>query len=218
LSSIGGSNKLFLAAFRGRTSRVKIRFLILLKICIVLAGVFLWLSQESRANAAEFFGTGANDVTMVEYDGLTPAAQVHVARMFIDYERHGFFRIGLLPIPVVENVQIQIQSAGCLTNAMFALHSWNQPSVGAERLELRNLEIRLLGEKQPRLSAASARVGKDGVLELSAVSVFNTTGQQTSIPKAVLQAAGSSAGWLHWNANGHPQELFLFKPTSDKTP
>jgi hypothetical protein len=76
----------------------------------------------------------------------------------------------------------------------------------------------LFGEKQPRLFAASARVGQDGILELSTVSVFNATGQQTSIPKAALQVAGSSAGWLRWNFDGHPQELFLFKPTSDKTP
>jgi hypothetical protein len=138
--------------------------------------------------------------------------------MFIDYERHGFFRIGLLPIPVVENVQIQIQSADCLTNALFGLHSWSQPSIGASRLELRNLEIKMFGEKEPRLSAASARVGQDGVLELSAVSVFNATGQQTSIPKAALQAAGSSAGWLRWNSDGHPQEIFLFKSTLAKSP
>lgn len=197
---------------------MKIPSLILRNFCIALAGVALWLSHMSRANAAGFFGTGANDVTMVEYDGLLPIAQVHVARMFIDYERRGFFRIGLLPIAVVENVQIQIHSADCLTNAMFGLHSWSQPSVGAGRLELRNLEIRLFGEKQPRLSAAFAHVGQDGVLELSTVSLFNATGQQTSIPKAVLQAAGSSAGWLRWNFDGHQEELFLFKPTSDKTP
>jgi hypothetical protein len=185
------------------------------RICLVFAcsifGAF-------DVNASELVGTGANDVTMVEYDGISPVAQVHAARMFIDYERHGFFRIGLLPIPVVENVQIQIQSADCLTNALFGLHSWNQPSVGASRLELRNLEIGLFGEKQPRLSAAVARVGQDGILELSAVSVFDATGRQTSIPKAALQAAGSSAGWLHWNFDGHPQELFLFKPTSAKIP
>jgi hypothetical protein len=197
---------------------VKIRFLNLLKIYTVWAAVVLWVSLGPRANAAEFFGTGANDVTSVEYDGLSPVAQVHVARMFTDYERRGFFRIGLLPIPVAENIQIQIQSADCLTNAMFALHSWNQPSFGARRLEMRNLEIRLFGEKQPRLSAASARVGQNGVLELSTVSVFNATGQQTSIPKAALQVAGPAAGWLRWNFDGHSQELFLFKPTSDKTP
>ncbi len=159
-----------------------------------------------------------SDVTSCEYNGLELVDQVHAARIFVDYERRGFFRIGLLPIPVAENVQIQIQSADCLTNALLALHSWNQPSAGLRRLELRNLEIRLIGEKQPRLCAAGARVGQDGALELSTVSVFNAAGQPTSIPKATLQVAGSAAGWLRWNVDGQPQDVFLFNSTSNKTP
>lgn len=199
-----------------------------MKIRIAFTG-FVWfaffslvmcLLLESGVGAAGLTGTAVNEVTLSEYSpkDLSLVAQVHAARIFTDYERRGFFRIGLLPIPVVENVQIQIQSAECLTNALFALHDWNQPASGVRRLELRNVEIELIGEKQPRLSAVSARVGQDGVLELSTVSVFNATGQQASIPKAALQVAGSSAGWLRWNVDGHPQDIFPFKPTSDKTP
>lgn len=178
------------------------------------------LLLESGAGAADLPWTAVNEVTFSEYSpkGISLIAQVHAAHIFTDYERRGFFRIGLLPIAVVENVQIQIQSAECLTNALFALHDWNQPAPGVRRLELRNVEIKLIGEKQPRLSAAGARVGQDGVLELSTVSVFNATGPQTSIPKAALQVAGSSAGWLRWNVDGHPQELFLFNAQSAKTP
>jgi hypothetical protein len=180
----------------------------------------LCVSLEFDVSAAGLAGAAANEVTLSEYSpkDLSLVAQIHASRIFTDYERRGFFRIGLLPIPVAENVQIQIQSVECLTNAFFALHDWNQPAVGIRRLELRNLEIKLIGERQPRLSAAVARVGQDGVLELSTVSVFNAIGRQISIPKAILQVAGSSAGWLHWNFDGHPQDIFLFKPTSDKTP
>jgi hypothetical protein len=39
-----------------------------------------------------------------------------------------------------------------------------------------------------------------------------------SIPKATLQIAGSSTGWLHWNCDGQLQDVFLFKPKPDKTP
>ena len=198
---------------------MKIRFLNLLKICIVLAVAVLWFSLEPRVNAREPFGKTMNDVTLSEYSSnLSLIAQVHAVRLFTDYERRGFFRIGLLPIPVAENVQIQIQSADCLTNAMLALHSWNQSSVGVKRLELRNLEIKLFGEKQPRLRAVTACVGQNDTVELSTVSVFGIAGQQASISKATLQIVGSSAGWLRWNFDGHPQELFVFKPTSDKIP
>ena len=171
-----------------------------------------------EVDALGLAGVGAKDLTTIEYDGLTPVTQVHTARLFVDYERRGFFRIGLLPMLVAENVQVQIRSADCLTNGLLALHSWNQLSAGVRRLELRNLEIGLFGEKQPRLSATSAHAGQDGILELLNVSVFSATGQQTSIPNANLQVAGPSAGWLRWNFDGHPQELFLFKPQSAKTP
>lgn len=160
----------------------------------------------------------ANDVTSYEYKGLSPVVIIHAARIFTDYERHGFFRIGVLPIPVAENVQIQIQSADCLTNALFALHSWDDPSAGVKRLELRTIKIEVFGDKQPRLTAVSARIGQNGNLELSAVSLSNAAGPQVSIPKATLQIAGSSAGWLHWNCDGQSQDVFLFKPISDTTP
>jgi hypothetical protein len=200
--------------------RLEVKFFVLSRICLVSVSAVLWMLLTPVVSVAGLAGTTANEVTLSEYDSkdLSLVFQVHAARIFTDYERRGFFRIGLLPIPVAEDVQVQIQSADCLTNALFALRSWNQPSVGVRRLELRNLEIKLFGEKQSRLRAVTARVGQNGTVELSTVSVFGIAGQQASIPKATLQIAGSSAGCLHWNFDGRSQELFVFKPTSDKTP
>jgi len=187
------------------------------------AGIFtaIALSWMSCANASDWAGMTANEVTTCEYDSKNftlMVAQIHAAKLYADYERHGFFRIGLLPIPVAEDVQIKIRSADCLTNALSSLHFWNEPSLAVRRFELRNIEIKSFDEKQPRLSASLAHIGQNGVLELTTVSVFNDMGQRTSFPKAVLQVAGSSAGWLRGNSDGHSQELFLFKPTSVKTP
>jgi hypothetical protein len=200
--------------------KLEVKFFVFSRICLVSVSAVLWMSLTPVVSVAGLAGTTANEITLSEYDSndLSLVFQVHAARIFTDYERRGFFRIGLLPIPVAENVQIQIQSADCLTNAMLALHSWNQPSVEVRRLELRNLEIKLFGEKQSRLHAVTAHVGQNGTVELSTVSVFGIAGQQASIPKATLQIAGSSAGCLHWNFDGRSQELFVFKPTSDKTP
>lgn len=200
--------------------RLEVKFFVLSRICLVSVSAVLWMSLTPVVSVAGLAGATANEITLSEYGSkdLSLVFQVHAARIFTDYERRGFFRIGLLPIPVAEDVQVQIQSADCLTNALFALRSWNQPSVGVRRLELRNLEIKLFGEKQSRLRAVTARVGQNGTVELSTVSVFGIAGQQASIPKATLQIAGSSAGCLHWNFDGRSQELFVFKPTSDKTP
>jgi hypothetical protein len=185
--------------------------------------LLLLLTNGSRATAQGWpldLEAGATNVVVNIYpeSGLEPLATVRANQIHRDFQRRGFFRIGLLPIPVAENVEIQIQSADCLTNAMLGLQSWDRPSVGVRCLELRNLEIRLSDEKQPRLSAANARVGQAGTLELTKVSLFNATGQPTSISKATLQVDGPSVGWLRWKADGQPQTAFLFKSTSDKIP
>ena len=164
-------------------------------------------------------GQSARDVTCCEYDSKNVTlmvAQIHTARLFTDYEKHGFFRIGLLPIPVAEDVQIKIRSADCLTNAMSDLHFGKEPSLGVRRFELRNLEIKSFDDKQPCLSARLARVGQDGTLELSNVSITNGTGGQMLIPKATLQISNPSAGWVSWNSEGLSQRFFLFKPMSDQ--
>jgi hypothetical protein len=166
----------------------------------------------------DLIGMSARDVTTCEYDSKNVTlmvAKIHTARLFTDFEEHGFFRIGLLPIPVAEDVQIEIRSAECLTNALSGLNFGNEPSMGVRRFELRNLEVKSFDEKQPRLSARLARVGRDGTLELSNVSITNDTGGQTFIPKATLQITTPSVGWVSWNSGGQPQGLFLFKPMSD---
>jgi len=182
-------------------------------------GIFtaIALAWTSWANAMDLIGMSARDVTSCEYDSkdyTLIVAQIHTARLFTDFEKHGFFRIGLLPIPVAEDVQIEIRSADCLTNVLSGLHFGNEPSLGERRFELRNLEIKSFDEKQPRLSARLARIARDGTLELSNVSITSCTGGPTFIPKATLQITNPSVGWVSWNSGGQPQGFFLFKPIS----
>jgi hypothetical protein len=164
----------------------------------------------------DLIGMSASGVTTCEYDSkdvTLKVSQVHTARLFTDYEKHGFFRIGLLPIPVAEDVQIEIRSADCLTNALSGIHFWNEPSLAVRRLELRNLEIKSFDEKQPRLSARLARIGQDGTLELSNVSLNDGTGQPKIISKATLQLSGDSVGWLRWNCDGQLRNFYCFNQT-----
>ncbi len=188
-----------------------ISFLLMLWIGVSPAIAQGW-SLNSQANASNVV------VTFYPEAGLQPVATVRASQLFRDYQRRGFFRIGLLPIPVAENVAIRIQSAEGLTNALPALQSCNRPSAGIRGLELRNLEIGLFGEQPPRLSAALARVGQGGTLELTKVSRFNAAGQPTSIATATLQVSGASAGWLRWKVAGQPQTAFLFQSTTNKIP
>jgi hypothetical protein len=186
------------------------RFFFLITVCVLLD------SGVGAAGLAEI----PTEVTISEYgsNNLSLIIQVHAARVFVDYEPWGFFRIGLLPMLVAENVQVKIQSAECLTNALADLRSWHRPASGYRQLELRNLEITMNGENQPRLRAAVARIGPDGTVKLSTVAVRTAAGQEVSLLKATLQIFGPSAGRLCWNSGGHQEERFILHATTDKTP
>jgi hypothetical protein len=190
---------------------VKIKCFNRLGVCAV--GVWC-LVFPPEANAAGLAGGTAQGVEIAEYGltDLSPVAKIHADRIFTDYERHGFFRIGLLPILVVENVELQISAAGSLTNALSALREWRQPSVGIRRLELRNLEITIVGEAQPRLRALRARISNDSSLELFSISLPSSERQPIIFGKGSLQIAGSSAGRLFWKDAGRTDELFPLNP------
>jgi hypothetical protein len=171
----------------------------------------LGMQVPGDVQAGGIVGSSADDATLSKYDGLQLVTRLHATRAFIDHEKWGFFRVGLLPIFVVEGVQVQILSAGCLTNALPGLNSWNPSPGGLRRLELRNIDVSLLSEKEPRLHAATARVSQSGALELSGVSVPAGGGGPVSIPKATLQISGPAAGCLRWNDGGEQEELFIFR-------
>lgn len=176
----------------------------------------LWVQAPDHAQAEGIIGAPPNDTTLTEYDGLQLISRVHAARAFVDHEKWGFFRLGIFPIAVVEGVQVQILSAGCLTNALSDLNAWHPSASAVRRLEFRNLEISLLNEKEPRLRAAVARISPSGALELSNVSLAGDGGGPVSISKATLQISGPDSGRLNWHAAGKDDERFLFKPSDNQ--
>jgi len=170
-------------------------------------------STVAAAGLDEIAPTG--EATFYEYKGLSPVVEVHAANIFSDYEHWGFFRIGILPMAVADHVQVKIQSAQYLTNALAEVKLWHQAS---RQLEIRNLEIWLCGEKEPRLRAALARIGRDGALKLSDVTFSDDGGGQRSLPKATMQIGGPSVGYLSWDSKGHREQHFVFQILSDKKP
>lgn len=189
------------------------------KIWICTAFLYLW-AMAFAVNASSLIGITANDLTLCEYNNkdLSKIVQVHADRMFVDYERLGFFRIGVLPKLVFENIQIEIQSAETLTNVLGHLQTWKSSTAISQRLELKNVEIKIIGETHPRLSAATAHILKGNAIELFCVSLRYPDAQPIFIPKAILHLTGPSLGKLCWNSAGKPAEVFVFNSHSQKTP
>ncbi|HTR41051.1 MAG TPA: hypothetical protein VMH87_05500 [Pseudomonadales bacterium] len=166
------------------------------------------------ARAQMAFMPSLDDATLEKYDGLQLVTRVHITRTFVDHEKWGFFKIALEPVQVVEGVNIQVSCAGSLTNALDVINSSRLSTSNLRRTELRNLQVSLLGEKEPRLCAASASVIRPGALQLSHVSVTNAGGA-ISIPKATLQVSGPDCGCLRWNNAGGQEQLFVFQTSKN---
>jgi len=186
------------------------------------AAAAIWLfvlwTQAVNCAPAGISVSSADDATLVEYEGEQVVAKVSSTRIFVDHEKVGFFRMGLVPVVVIQDAQIQIQSIASLTNVLAGLNSSDFSSSGARRLELRNLTLSRLGENVPRLRAASARVAASGALDLSDVSVPGADGHYVSMARATLQISGPAAGWLCWRADGTAAEIFLLKPSENSPP
>jgi len=176
----------------------------------------LLAQAQSQAHAGGPFGASADDVTLTEYDDVQPIAKIHIGRVFIDHEKYGFFRFGLAPLAVGQGVQLRIQSARCLTNALASLNSWNHSSGNLRRLELRDLEISLFGDTEPRLRAATARASSGDTWDLGHASVGGAA--PAVISKATLQISGPQAGHLRWHDGNQEHDLFLLKPSEPSKP
>ena len=164
-------------------------------------------------------GSSAKSLTFSVYNpkDLSPEMVIHADGIFTDYERRGFFRIGLMPVLVADNVRIEVQSVEGLTNILSALHSWIRPGAGAQRLNLKHLEIAVRGETQPCLRAAAGQIGSEGAIQLTSVSASDGSGHQMFMPSAALQLTGPAGGQLSWIRNGQPECLRLIKTTTAKT-
>src|SRR5580698_853309 len=136
----------------------------------ILCILGLWLPGYI-ARAQMEFAPSLDDATLEKYQGLQLVSRVHITRSFVDHEKWGFFKIALAPVQVMEGMNIQILSAGTLTNALDVINSAHLSSANLRRLEFRNLQISLLDEKEPRLRADNASIVRADVLQLSHVSV-----------------------------------------------
>lgn len=184
--------------------------------CVLIGFTILCAQASNRVPAGEAIVPSGQDLAFTEYDGLRPVVKVHAARVFVDHEKVGFFRFGLAPLAVVQDVQIQIESAGQLTNVLADLNSWNNFPRNLRHLELRNLEISFFGEPKPRLCAVTARVTASGSLELSQVSVRD--GVKGSIARATLQLTGALAGDLRWRDGDKESEQSVLQPSEKSSP
>jgi len=120
---------------------------------------------------------------------------VRVDKIYTDYQRKGFFRIGVLPIGVMEGVTFEVRNTESLTNFLVQLRHWFRPQA-AGRLEFRQVTLQNTAPDSSRLQAGRMRVLSDGKWELQDdVRLYQGT-NQIQANSAILQISGEQTGQI----------------------
>ena len=155
--------------------------------------------QDCARPAADVLagGIGLKGGVISLYSGTEegPATVVRLDQAYADYESKGFFRIGLLPIGVMEGVTFELPHRESLTNSLAQLHRW-LGARAAKRLELRRVTFLVSAPVTNRLAAGRARVSLDGTLQLLDGVNFISGTNQLQAGRGVLQVTGEQAGQL----------------------
>jgi hypothetical protein len=90
-------------------------------LCHLLPFLLLFSGVLLASHGQMLPGTKAKGMVMPVYvRGHSQAAAVlRIERISAEYQRKGFFRIGLLPQIVAEGVSIELRQSGALTNALW---------------------------------------------------------------------------------------------------
>jgi hypothetical protein len=165
------------------------------------AGLLGWLTlfQVGARPATDLLADGSrlSGGVFDLYSGTEaePAVVVHLEKAYTDYQSKGFFRIGLLPIGVMEGVTFRLQHPDSATNCLALMHQWLAGAT-AKRLELRRVSFLVSPPAAKSLETGRARVAANGRLELLDGVRFVAGTNQVRAARGVLQITGEQAGQL----------------------
>jgi len=151
----------------------------------------------------------------------TPAAILRVGRVYRDFQRRGFFRIGILPVVVGEDVSIEIREPDELEQIFTKTSTIIGSFAKSDAVELHRARLLFPGQETPLVEAGRMRLEKQERLRLSSRVTIHTATKRFETTKADFLVAGPQAGQLRWGStnvyqirNGHvPQSG---KPSSSR--
>jgi hypothetical protein len=166
---------------------------------IFFLGFMISLAGLAQVSPGLFLGgrAGLKGGVFVFYDaaGQEPSVLVRLGRAYTDYERRGFFRIGALPIGVMEGVTFEVYHPDSATNGLGQLHEWLEASA-AKRTEIRHLEFIWSAATTNRLEISRARFDGRGSLVLLDGVRFLSGANEMHAPGGSLQLTGEHSGRL----------------------
>jgi hypothetical protein len=123
----------------------------------------------------------------------------------------GFFKLGVLPIGVLEGITIDVRRPELLAPSLAQMDCWLAPS-GAKRLELRRFQLLVGSSSTNSLEAARVRFGAHGAWELFDGVLFTSGTNQLQAARATLQVTGQQAGKIVLLTSPPTTVSFFSKP------
>ena len=155
----------------------------------------------------------------------TPAATLQIDELRNEFERRGFFRIGLLPLWVAQGVHIDLKDPSRLDLVLSRLARWRPRSVRQYPIEWHDVRLTVPGCIVPILEVGRLRVGPDGRLVLSDGIVLRTQGGagERRWAAASWSAEGGPCGTLRLPDGtlvpvGLPSDASLLSPNPSPAP
>lgn len=181
-----------------------------------MACFFLVISTQAQFECDLFSGnSGVRGAVIPIYLGKErqPSMVVRVSKIYRDYQTKGFFRIGVLPIGVMEGVTFEVRHVDSITNSLVQISRWLGPQA-SNRLEFRKVTIQIDGSSTNRLQAERIHVLSGGKWELVGDVRVQVGTNQTCAERAILQVVGGHAGNLvmastpPWTTNLFAEPIF----------
>lgn len=136
---------------------------------------------------------------------------IRVEKVFKDSQRRGFFRIGLFPVAVLENVRCQVnrpQDAAAILSEVSGVTRLVRDTKG---VEIRGIELRLAEADQPAVEARTAKPSPGGAWSLTGGVKLRVGSQVAQIQSASLCVTRTNEVTIIWNSRGQTNQMTLFK-------
>lgn len=165
-------------------------------------------------------------------NSLQPIAVLRLDKIFTENRRKGFFRIGLMPVRVIEGLQIELTDPERIRDSLIQVHKSMDPTAFNRAAEIRGLCIatsyagdykstgtNLLHRQTTgashsfRLEATGAKPMGDGCWELTGGVTLSTPTNQIKGAVARMQLTGNQCGkLLFYDRTVITHQIFLWPP------
>ena len=139
-----------------------------------------------------------------------PTALVHVKELINDYRRVGFFRIGAMPLVVLDGLTIELKQIRNLSASFKEVHKGVLINKHPDLLEARDVRIIITAEETPRLQAKTMRFVDAGRWRFFDGILYAGSDHPVQFSQGTLQLHGPSAGRFTYRTGGKAEELQLF--------